>query len=427
MHRIKQRNKVNMMKKLQKKKKFIKEKNDFENKKNYPKNAQQASEHEYAFWNTQPVSKLDECIGLSKPIDSNICEEFSETATKLPNGYKWVTLNATTDTQLKEMETFLNNNYVEDNSGDFRLKYSSDFLKWVFSRPTANPICLGIRATTNGMLAGLITSTSAKNQVFQKQLHVAEIDFLCVHSSLRQKRLTPILIKEITRLLKEQNIKYAMYSAVNYLPKPFTTLKYYHRPLNVDSLVETNFTSVHGKVKVEDVKRSMSLPKNLCKNFIKLQKEHLQDAQRVLEDYFGKSTCHPIYSPDEFEHVFYNNKFVTSYVMLDDDGDVVDFISYYKLQLSVLNNKRNQNYPILNCGYLFYYSSNLETVFNMVHNMLIVAKREGMDVFNAFDCMENKLMFDSLKFEEGTGSLHYYMYNYNCVEMDPIQVSKFII
>ena len=32
-----------------------------------------------------------------------------------------------------------------------------------------------------------------------------------------------------------------------------------------------------------------------------------------------------------------------------------------------------------------------------------------------------------LKFEEGTGKVNYYIYNYNCVEMKPLQIAKFLL
>lgn len=46
---------------------------------------------------------------------------------------------------------------------------------------------------------GFITGVPAEVSVNGVVIRTAEINFLCVHKSLRSKRLAPVLIKEITR------------------------------------------------------------------------------------------------------------------------------------------------------------------------------------------------------------------------------------
>jgi len=41
-----------------------------------------------------------------------------------------------------------------------------------------------------------------------------------------------------------------------------------------------------------------------------------------------------------------------------------------------------------------------------------MAKKEGFDVFNALDIMQNKEFISELTFSPGDGFLHYYFYNY---------------
>lgn len=45
-------------------------------------------------------------------------------------------------------------------------------------------------------------------------------------------------------------------------------------------------------------------------------------------------------------------------------------------------------------------------------DILIMANKEGFDVFNALDIMDNKSIFESLKFAPGDGNLQYYLYNW---------------
>jgi len=47
---------------------------------------------------------------------------------------------------------------------------------------------------------------------------------------------------------------------------------------------------------------------------------------------------------------------------------------------------------------------------------LIKAKELDYDVFNALDIMENKTVFENLKFSSGDGFLNYYLYNWKLKE-----------
>ena len=73
---------------------------------------------------------------------------------------------------------------------------------------------------------------------------MAEINFLCVHKKLREKRLAPVLIKEITRRINITGVWQALYTAGVVIPTPLTTASYYHRSLNPKKLVETGFSGL---------------------------------------------------------------------------------------------------------------------------------------------------------------------------------------
>ena len=54
--------------------------------------------------------------------------------------------------------------------------------------------------------------------------------------------------------------------------------------------------------------------------------------------------------------------------------------------------------------------------------VITISFQFGADVFNALDVMENKTVFEALKFGIGDGNLHYYLYNYKCPEIKPEMV-----
>ena len=103
---------------------------------------------------------------------------------------------------------------------------------------------VGVRATKTQKLLGFISGIPVKVKVNQQTTKMAEINYLCVHKKLRAKRLAPVLIKEITRRVNQQNVWQALYTAGVVVPKPIGTASYYHRSLNPKKLVEVGFSSL---------------------------------------------------------------------------------------------------------------------------------------------------------------------------------------
>jgi len=71
---------------------------------------------------------------------------------------------------------------------------------------------------------------------------MAEINFLCIHKKLREKRLTPVMIKEITRRVNLKNVWQAVYTSGETFPFPFSSAPYFHRSLNPKKNLETGFS-----------------------------------------------------------------------------------------------------------------------------------------------------------------------------------------
>jgi len=133
----------------------------------------------------------------------------------------------------------LRDNYVEDTDNMFRFKYSIPFLRWALLTPGYyKEWIVGVRVIKNKKLVGFISGIPVTTVVIEKRMPMAEINFLCVHKKLRAKRLSPVLIKEVTRRINLKNIWQAVYTAGKYIPTPFAEALYYHRSLNVKKLIE---------------------------------------------------------------------------------------------------------------------------------------------------------------------------------------------
>ena len=65
-----------------------------------------------------------------------------------------------------------------------------------------------------------------------------------MHKKLRDKRIAPILIQEVTRQVHLTNRWQAVYTAGKLLPRPVAICRYYHRSLNPKKLVEVGFSGL---------------------------------------------------------------------------------------------------------------------------------------------------------------------------------------
>ncbi|CAF4047900.1 unnamed protein product, partial [Adineta steineri] len=174
------------------------------NNENGPKyDEKTASKQEWKFWQTQPVPTIGTKIDTTNigPIESNkSVDEIRQEPYELPNGFVWDDIDIHVDEQLQELCTFLDEHYIEDDGNNFRLKYSMPFLRWALCVPDwLKKFHVGVRVTKNSKLVGFISAVPIRIRVYDKELSMVDINFLCVHKKLRLKRLSPVLIKEITR------------------------------------------------------------------------------------------------------------------------------------------------------------------------------------------------------------------------------------
>jgi len=258
------------------------------------------------------------------------------------------------------------------------------------------------------------------NVIYGEVMKIAEVDFLCIHSAFRSQRMAPVLISEITHRVTRNGIDKAIYTVANKIPTPFGMSRYYHRSLDIDYLIRVGFTDLPEGKSLELRRKELALPNKMSKNIIRMEESHVSDAFTCLSNYLQKYDCYPMFTLEEFRHLFLND-IVKSFVVLNEDNRVVDLLSYYELESTVV-----QDGTILRSGNLFYYSA-LETDIRMsILNLMIHAKNSGVHTFTAMDLMENQNALPDLRFELGTGTSYYYMYNYRVPSMESNRIGKII-
>eukprot|EP00546_Thalassionema_frauenfeldii_P003836 CAMPEP_0178919218 /NCGR_PEP_ID=MMETSP0786-20121207/14310_1 /TAXON_ID=186022 /ORGANISM="Thalassionema frauenfeldii, Strain CCMP 1798" /LENGTH=386 /DNA_ID=CAMNT_0020593115 /DNA_START=179 /DNA_END=1339 /DNA_ORIENTATION=- len=371
----------------------------------------------HPFWDTQPMA----AGGATKegPIEANKPQdELRQTPYTMPPGFEWANLKVDDEGHLLELYDLLANNYVEDDEALFRFDYSQDFLRWALTPPGyRDDFLLCVRAQKSGKLVAFISAVPASVRVREAEpTSMVEINFLCVHKKLRSKRLAPVLIKEITRRVNMSGVFQAVYTAGVVLPVPVGTARYNHRSLNPKKLVEVGFSRLAPRMTLARLQKLYKLPNETSTPTLRVMTiKDVPAVHKLLTRYLTKFDLCVCFTEDEIAHwLLPRPKVINSYVVEGEDGSISDMCSFYHLPSTILGHDST-----LFAAYSYYNVATSISWEQLMKDCLILAKREGSDVFNALNLMENDEFLQELKFGYGDGHLQYYLYNWACPSMKP--------
>ncbi|KAI0273347.1 N-myristoyl transferase [Gloeopeniophorella convolvens] len=406
------------------------------------KNKKEIGDHK--FWGTQPVPHYgDEAPEEDGPIElSKPREEVRQEAYPLPKDFEWSTLDINEPAQIKEVYELLSANYVEDDHAAFRFRYTAEFLEWALKPPGWHKEWhLGVRVSSNKKLVAFISGVPINLRVRNKDFHAVEINYLCVHKKLRSKRLTPVLIKEITRQCHLKGIFQAIYTAGLVLPTPISTCRYYHRTLNVPKLVDVKFTYVPRNMTIARMIRQYKVPSAPALTRAGLREMEDRDVPAVTDlyrRYMTRFDMIPVLEEEDVRHQFLSGRgtgeldsstrrrqgqVVWAYVVENPETHAItDFFSFYTLPSTIIGHPRHD---LLEAAYLYYYATDVvfadgteegdalkKRLNELINDAIIVADLAKFDVFNALTLMDNSLFLQELKFGSGDGLLNFYLYNW---------------
>eukprot|EP00581_Thalassiosira_minuscula_P001662 CAMPEP_0183740668 /NCGR_PEP_ID=MMETSP0737-20130205/60205_1 /TAXON_ID=385413 /ORGANISM="Thalassiosira miniscula, Strain CCMP1093" /LENGTH=499 /DNA_ID=CAMNT_0025975795 /DNA_START=35 /DNA_END=1534 /DNA_ORIENTATION=+ len=392
-------------------------------------------EEKHAFWDTQPMleskddpnaselkSKAD--AKMHKPIvPDKPKSELRQDPYNMPKGFEWCEVDITNPDQRTEIYELLEKNYVEDDECMFRFDYSRDFLMWALTPPGfEKQFHLGVRSSKSNRLMAFITGVPARIRVYDVEKDMVEVNFLCVHKKLRSKRLAPVLIKEITRRVNHTGKFQAVYTAGVKLPGHVAQCRYYHRTLDAKKLVEIGFTRIPPRMTMARMQKNYKLPATTSlTNLRPMTKEDVPAAHKLVVKYLEKFKLSVVFSEEEFAHwLMPREGVVSSFVNTKKSKEggeevITDFCSFYHLYSSVLGNPMHKS---LCAAYSFYNVATTVDLTELMRDCLILAKNEGIEVFNALNLMDNNRFLEDLKFGMGDGNLQYYVYNWFCPTME---------
>jgi glycylpeptide N-tetradecanoyltransferase len=150
----------------------------------------------YKFWQTQPVQSFEEAKAVPKeegPIKLIDPAMVPKESPPMVEGYEWVTMNLDDEKELSEVFELLSDHYVEDADATFRFYYSASFLNWALKSPGwKKEWHVGVRASKSKKLVAFISAIPVDFRIRKNLLKGSEVNFLCVHRKLRNKRLVSL-------------------------------------------------------------------------------------------------------------------------------------------------------------------------------------------------------------------------------------------
>lgn len=327
--------------------------------------------------------------------------------------------NVLTDIDYQAASEFLDKYYFQGEDANFKLDYSADHIKWLVSvsEEKHDHLCFALVLKGTKIFVGFIMGTVVQFSHNEEYINITEVNLLCVHPKLRQKNYGLYVINEFVRRVGLIGHTEAIYTGINKLSWPsvyISTTNYYHRPLDLEYLVNLDFTGIEPYKNIEAKKKALRLP-NESQYLEELSEEKLNEAYKLFSSYICKFKLHPIMSVEMFRKTFLNNNYVKCYLCVK-DGIVKDIVSYY-----VMPYKHIKTGKIVKSAMLYYYTNHSNNLYCWIKNMMVNLVNDGYQLLNALNVMENDDILDSLKFEEGTGVLHYLIYKH---KVSPIKASE---
>lgn len=157
-----------------------------------------------------------------------------------------------------------------------------------------------------------------------------------------------------------------------------------------------------------------------------MRQEDVPQVTELLSAYLKKFSLHVHFDDADVLHwICPVEGVVDAYVVEDPTSKkITDFCSFYILPSTVLGHTVHTE---VRAAYSYYNVSTQTPLTQLMNDALIFAKKNGVDVMNCLDLMDNKDFIEPLKFGPGDGTLHYYLYNWKCPYMASNQVGLVLL
>jgi len=219
----------------------------------------------------------------------------------------------------------------------------------------------------------------------------------------------------------------AVYTAGVTVPTPVASCQYWHRSLNPKKLIEVKFSHLKRGITMNSAIKLYRLPNETATAGLRpLRREDCPQARALLASYLTKFRLFMRFDEAEFEHWFLPRPGVLSAYVVEDATShaITDLVSFYHLPSTILQHVQHTQ---LKAAYAWYTVATATSLVQLVRDALVLAARDGFDVFNCLEIQDNRRVLQELKFGAGDGRLQYYLYNWACRPMAPDEVGMVLL
>ncbi|XP_010479398.2 PREDICTED: glycylpeptide N-tetradecanoyltransferase 1-like [Camelina sativa] len=374
----------------------------------------------HEFWETQPVVQLEDMGDTTLPEGPiqppTLVSEVRQEPYNLREDYEWITCDMKSDDMCSEVYNFFKDHYAQ--KLNCNVHPSKEWLMWALCPPGYHQSWhVGVRDKATKKLVAFISGVPARIRVRDKVISMANINFLCIDTDLRSRRLAPILIMEVTRRVRLKNIWQAAYPSRDVVSRPVTTCQYWGRMLNPKKLIDAGYADLGERMKMSMAVKLYKVPDApSTPGFREMGPFDVFGVTEFLRNYlsqFGIAAC---FDADDVEHWFLPREDVihTYLVVSPETSEITDFCSFYTVPFTISDSdSRNPKNTTVQCAYSYYNVVTQTSLPKLMNDVLTVSKQKGVDIFYALDVMQNASFFTELKFRRSEGAhLHYHLYNY---------------
>lgn len=335
--------------------------------------------------------------------------------------YKMKNIDIRNEKECEEVVKIIKASYEEEE--EFRENYEEEYIRWRLDRKSFDKeLCIGVYINEK-VLVGLICGMKKRYQINRNEVGLLEVEFLAVSKKFKGKGLGKMLIKELRNRAVGKGIQVGMYSSSkkNKKGRELYRERKYYRAMNIKKLLRTGYCEIPKKEDEEKIERYYKLPKKTTnKRFEKMKEGEEEEAYKLYKRYMEKYNFYEVLNKEEFKEE-YMNKYVRTYVLKNEEGEIIDLISYY-VTTSKIMKKKTKDKKIIK-GNIFSYTSNNETAYRLIRDVMIASQEEEIDVFYISDVLENEMMIKELQYTEGKEK-YSYLLNWKYNELKKYQVGK---
>ena len=138
---------------------------------------------------------------------------------------------------------------------------------------------------------------------------------------------------------------------------------------------------------------------------------------------------HIQFSEAEVAHFLLRKENVVYSWLVEDEenGEVTDFISFYALNSSILDDPHHDKINAAYAYYNFVKDNDPGRMKQLIRDALILAKEQKFDVFNMTEVLQHSLLRGDLIFKPGDGKLAHYLYNWRVQAVPSNQIGIVLV